>query len=301
MRKRTVPLPTRSRKHHEIPRWILRSFCTDGLLWVGFKLTRRVLQQRPGEVFFLDNGYTITSHSKRSDGTTETVISDEHEEILSRFDDQTSSAALKLIEWARVQLSGRKRHEPLSERAIDQCKRLIIGQARRTKESQERGGVVSDFEDTFFEVLYGLAEAVDFKFPARRPFAANAEVQAKILESKQKTRARFASGDHSILQEKEDAFLRDLGLQVAMAPPSSPGFVIGSHGVTIVGAPRHEHTWLPLAPDVAISFLPSGGLLAAICTDSFVEEHNKAALVMSNSIAGNSKRPIEELLATLDP
>ena len=300
MRKRTVPLPTRSRKHHEIPKWLLRRFCTDGLLWVGFKRARRVLQKSPKDIFFLDNAYTVTSHVKRSDGNTEKVLSDEHERILSKFDDQTSSAALRLLAWSRAQPSDRDRPEPLSEMVIGQCKRLIVGQGRRTKESQERGRIVSEFEDTFFELLYGLEEAGDFKLPDQTLFAENAEVQEKILESRQKTQARFASGDHAILQEKEDAFLRDLGLQIALAPPQSPGFVIGSHGVTIVGAPSRGHTWLPLAPDVAISFWPSRGLLAAICTDSFVEEHNRAALVMSNSVAGNSKKTIEELLATLD-
>ena len=159
---------------------------------------------------------------------------------------------------------------------------------------------MSGFEDTFFEVINSLAAGDDLKVPDRELLLENDEFRSYVREVRQKTLARFASGDHSILQEKEDTFLRDLGLQIALAPPESPGFVIGSHGVTIVGAPSRGHTWLPLAPDVAISFWPSRGLLAAICTDSFVEEHNRAALVMSNSVAGNSKKTIEELLATLD-
>lgn len=75
-------------------------------------------------------------------------------------------------------------------------------------------------------------------------------------------------------------------------------FVIGSHGITIV---QGKNTWLPLAPDVAISFSNKPGHIdMAMCINEFVEDHNRAALSASERIPSRSKDVITKLLATLD-
>ena len=115
------------------------------------------------------------------------------------------------------------------------------------------------------------------------------------------TRAKFASGDHPILVNKEKNFLVSQGLQVAVLAQTTPKFVIGSHGTTIVGATDEKHAWLPLSPDIAISL--SGrprDISVGIYTPEFVEYHNRAVLSGSARIAGWSKEQVQELLALLN-
>ena len=114
----------------------------------------------------------------------------------------------------------------------------------------------------------------------------------------QNSRATFASGNHPILASKEEEFLPPLGLHVAVLDPATTEFVIGSHGITIT---QGQNTWLPLAPDVAISFSDRPGNIGiSMCENEFVEQHNRAALSASERIAGRSKEVIVNLLDTLD-
>ena len=97
---------------------------------------------------------------------------------------------------------------------------------------------------------------------------------------------------------KEQEFLAPLGLNVAVLDSTTTEFVIGSHGITIT---QGQNTWLPLAPDVAISFSNKPGDIGIdMCVNEFVEEHNRAALSASERIAGRSKEVITKLLATVD-
>ena len=85
-------MQTRSREHHEIPVWLLQHFCTNGKLWIGFKKTGRILRKTPKEFYFRDNANTTVSYRKQGDGEMVRELSDEHEKILSTFDDRTSQA-----------------------------------------------------------------------------------------------------------------------------------------------------------------------------------------------------------------
>ena len=152
-----------------------------------------------------------------------------------------------------------------------------------------------------WDLYYKHAEDVGFELGPREELARDPRIQDLFSVHEQNYSANFASGDHSILKDKEDKFLLETGLRVAVIVSSGLKFVIGNQGITMLKEPAGEVCWLPLAPDVAICLTARlNSYELGICSDSFVEQHNKRALAMSRMIAGNSKQAIEDLLGTLD-
>ena len=116
----------------------------------------------------------------------------------------------------------------------------------------------------------------------------------------QNHRATFASGQHPLDLQQEAEFLAPLGLCVAVVDSPSAEFVFGSHGITITDTGNGRNSWLPLAPDIAISFWEEPSSFVVVrANDQFVEAHNQAALAMSDRIGGRSERTVVDLLATL--
>ena len=292
-----------SRRHHEVPQWLLKNFCIGERerLWVGSKDTRKVWYSARKELFFRNDRNTSTDYIADGDGEFKRVRSDRDEKILANFDSETSGTANQLLQWARQIRETRISRGHLPPDVVDYCKALVVAQARRTRESQDRIGLTRGHEDQLWDLYYERAEELGFELGSREDLAALPRVQVLFSDLEQNLRANFASGDHPTLKAKEDLFLLETGLQVAVITSSGPRFVIGNQGITILKEPAGEVSWLPLAPDVAICLTarPNSYTLGII-SDGFVEQHNKCALAMSRMIAGNSKQGIEDLLGTLD-
>ena len=107
--------------------------------------------------------------------------------------------------------------------------------------------------------------------------------------------------NHPILADKETEFLAPLGLSIAVIGNTGSDFIIGSHGVTLVETTEGTTTWLPIAPDVAISLSDKPGVLSiGTYPNEFVKQQNAAAFSTSARVAGRSKVTILELMATAD-
>ena len=295
-------MKTRSEKHHEIPKWLLKHFSLDYdetmRLWIGFKNTREIQLVSVEKAFVRKDANTRIDYQSRGDGTFRQVKSDPDEKILDRFDDQTSRAARDLIDIARRWRNLEPVDSMFSAEMMETCKRLIVAQARRTRESQDRTDLFEDKHDLYLDVLYKLAEEVGQQLPPRDVLLKDPDMAVRFDVTSQNRRANFSSGDHPILASKEEEFLAPLGLHVNVLNPTTTEFVIGSHGVTITQEPT---TRLPLSPDVVISLTNRPGIISiAMCINEFVENHNRTALSISERIAGRSKETIEKLLATLD-
>ena len=289
----------RSERHHEVPIWLAKHFCRDydEMLWMGFRDTRKVKLIGVKDAFVRRNANTRTSYQSRQDGTFQQVKSDLDERILEKFDGQASSAARQLIDFARQWRDTGPAASRLSPETVEVCKRLIVAQARRTRESQDRVGLSEDKNELYLDLYFKQAEEVGQRLPPREVLLEDPSVTAVFDAISQNTRAGMASGNHPILADKEEEFLAALGLHVAVIHPTTAEFVIGSHGITIT---QERNTWLPLAPDVAISFSDrSGSIGIGMCVREFVEYHNHAALSNSARVAGRSKGAIQALLATL--
>ena len=294
---------TQSKRHHEVPEWQLKHFCWDHSerIWMGSKDTREVNPVTIVRAFRRNYANTSISYQSQGDGTFEQVKSDHDEVILARFDDQASTAARKLIDFSRKWRDKGPVAPRLSPAEMEVCKQIIVAQARRTWESQDRAGLGEDRRELYLDLYFELAEAVGQQLPSREDLLKDSRATRVFDALSQNQRATFASGNHPILADKEKAFLDPLGLHVAVIDPTTAEFVIGSHGITIVETTQGRTTWLPLAPDVAISLSDKPGHIGiGICTDEFVECHNLAALSVSKRVAGQSKETVQKLLATLD-
>ena len=148
---------------------------------------------------------------------------------------------------------------------MELCKRLITVQSRRTRESQDRAGFGSDQSQLYLDLYQERARQL-----GEGPFTDQELLEAESALGlfdvfSQNTRAGFASGDHPILVHKEREFLADLGLVIAVVDPTAGDFVIGSHGTIIVDEREGRTSWLPIAPDVAISLEDrSAGIRAGV-------------------------------------
>ena len=296
-------MTTRSERHHEVPKWQSKHFCWDDgeMLWMGFKDTREVKPVNFDDAFVRKNANTNISYQSQGDGSFEQVKSDRDEKRLADFDGRAHKAARKLIDFSRQWRDTDSVAPRLSPAEMEVCKQIIVAQARRTRESQDRAGLGDDKSELYLDLYFELAEAVGQHLPSREDLLGDSRVTSIFDALSQNQRANFASGNHPILANKEKDFLTPLGLHVAVIDTTTAEFVIGSHGITIVETPQGRTAWLPLAPDVAIALSDKPEHLGiGICSDEFVECHNRAALSISTRVAGRSKETIQKLLATLD-
>ena len=292
----------RSKRHHEIPQWVLKYFCVDHreMLWMGFKDTREVRLVSINDAFVRKDANTRIDYQSHGDGTFQQVKSDPDETILASFDDQASQAARALIDFSRRWRDTGPVAPRLSSDRVEVCKQIIVTQARRTRESQNRIGLLPDGYELYLDLYYKRAEEIGQQLPSREDLLGNPSVTKIFDVISQNIRANMASGDHPILTKKEEEFLAPLGLHVAVLDATTAEFVIGSHGITIVETIQGRNSWMPLAPDVMISLSDKSGYISfSIYADEFVERHNRAALSASARVAGRSEGTIQELLATV--
>ena len=293
----------RSIRHHEVPKWLLKNFCIDGSdhLWVGFREGRKVIRMHRDNVFIRKNANTRLDYIPDGSSGFKRIPSDSDERILSDFDDRTANAARQLLRWARQYCkTGEAPLPPPKDDVVSRCKALIVTQAQRPHESQDRAGLTKDYEFHWWNSVVERAGYVGLELPKRERLFQSPKIQRLVSDMKQNTRARFASSDHPILKEKIRRHLDESGLGVGVIVGSDRGLLVGNQGITILKETGIEVAWLPLAPDVAICLTPRQHTLTSwIHHDSFVGQHNKAVCLMSRSIAGNSKQAIEDLLRTI--
>ena len=296
-------MTARSRGHHEIPIWLSKNFCWDigKTLWMGFKDTREVKAVVTKDAFRRNDANTRIDYQSKGVGEPRRIKSDLDEKILGKFDDKAGRAARKLIEFSRNWRDSGSDVLLLSKDTMGVCKSIIVAQARRTRESQDRTFLGEDNSELYLDVSLRLAEQLKQPLPSRQELRQDPEVSRFFSDLSQNQRATFASGNHPILADKEAEFLAPLGLSVAVIGDTVSEFIIGSHGITIVETTEGNTAWLPIAPDVAIALSDKPGVLSmGACTNEFVEQQNVAAFSGSARVAGRSKEAISELIATMD-
>ena len=291
----------RSVRHHQVPVWHLKHFSWKSgkkeMLWVGSKDPLTIRPSSVDETFFRNNANTRTDYQSQADGDPNPQKSDKDEKILADFDSKAAPAARQLISFARKWRDTREAAAELSLVDLETCKNIIVGQARRAWEAQDRAGLGEDKSELYLDLLFQRAEEQGQQLPSREDLLRNQLVTGRFNVLSQNHRATFASADHPILAVKETEFLAPLGLSIVVIENPTREFIIGSHGTTIVETAQGKTAWLPVAPDVAISLSDRPGTInIGICTDEFVELHNTAALALSAQVTGHSKEVIQELL-----
>ena len=297
-------MKAQSEHHHEVPVWTLTNFSPDEdkkkRVWVGTKSNREIKLIGVRDTFVRKRANTTISFESRGDSTFQLIRSDQHEVTLREFDNVASLTARALVNSSRRFRDSDRRTPLLSPEQMDLCKRMITVQSRRPRESQNRAGLGDNRSELYLELSQKCAEEL-----GQGPFTDQGLLETGRASGvfdvlSQNTRAGFASGKHPILAREEKEFLAPLGLLIAVIDPTAGDFVIGSHGITNIDSIEGSTSWLPLAPDVAISLAANyGDTYIGAYPQAFVEKHNLAVLSCSARIAGRSKATIERLLATL--
>ena len=289
----------RSKSHHEIPKWLLKNFCTPGskFLWVGFKQTKEVKHIHRKRVFARDDGNTRIDYKPKGDGSFEAVKSDIDETKLAKRDSEWAKVARQVLEVARDFAASGHLRLPFPADAADACKELVVAQARRTRESQDRAGLTDGNDATYARLYAKRAQELGFDLRLDAEFQSAPAVQKVFSNLNGNLRANFASRADPALAEKERAFLRRCGLSVVVVERPGSDLVIGSHGITIVPTRSDHNSWLPIAPDVAIGLTNKPNSCSFGRVDQgFVEIHNLAALELSKRIAGRSQSLVTSLV-----
>ena len=263
----------------------------------GAKDNREVGPVTVKNAFLTNDANTRIDYVPRGDGTFQRKKSDPDEKILGDFDGKAAPVARRLIRFAREwRETGAPLHS-LATEDVEISKLLIVAQARRTRESQDRTFLGEDNREIFLGVSRQLAQQQGQPLPSNQELLQDPGVVRVLNDLSQNQRANFASGDDPILKDKEMEFLSPLGLHIAVTGGAGPEFIIGTHGVTVMEPESGDGTWLPLAPDVAISLSDQPRTTGiGACRSEFVQRHNLAALALSARIAGRSRDVIQELL-----
>ena len=173
-----VRMRARSHLHHEVPKWLLKRFGRDPdkMLWVGSKDTREVRRISAKVTFARNDANTRTDYQSRGDGTFQQAKSDQDETLLANFDSQASRAAGELIDFARQWRDAGLVAPGLPPETVTVVKRLIVAQARRPRESQDRVGLNEDGYQLYLDLYLKRAEEVGQRLPSRENLLADPDV-----------------------------------------------------------------------------------------------------------------------------
>ena len=271
-------------KQHIIPEMLSKRFCDDdGCLWAGSKSGREPFYSSPNGLFKEKHVYSTHDYNQ-------TVRTYQNEAILGEMERKADPVISHIVDQAR-----RRRPPGLSTEAHDTFKRFIAAQARRTPESQERIGLKKGVDDVYREAVTKCFNQGGLPIPGDDFFEDDAYTNFRETY-KSNLPGNFAAGDHHLLERQTKQFCIDTGLLVALIDMPNRSFVIGSHGITIVD----NHTWLPIAHDVAITVTPYPGKETLVGlnrnNESLIKTINRCTVELSRIIAGRSKELIESLM-----
>ena len=281
----------RPRRHHFVPEMLLRNFCDDeGFLWVGDRRRGKCYRSKPGKVFVKKN--LNTSHVWKQ-GTD----SYEYEQVLARIESDANPALSSVIQQVREGCDPRL--DPDLDRKL---KVFLIAMARRTPESQKSvfGAPGREFEEAFDSVVKKRLGEAGFEVPDQGWLDREPEVLRIKQKMKGNLSANFAAGDHDILRQDSERFVREAGWGVALICMPKRSFVIGSRGFTILPEGSSQgRSLLPVAHDVALLVTAFPGRGFRLCLDrqkeSAIKSINTATAAQSDMVAGRSERLVRSL------
>ena len=295
-------------RQHYNPVMLLRNFCdSDGLIWVSDGI--KVYPTNPKNAFVERHLYTRWDFTNAKTGAGHQAFLDsieksyEHEEQLSKLEAQADRAVRHIIGRAR-----KGKPPQLSVKDSNSFKRFLIAMARRTPESQTRVTAAKDPFDVFYEASNQVAQMNDYPLPPKEALRLDPEVHELKDMVISNTNARFAAGDHPVLEADTRRFVRETGLCFAAIHMPGHSFIIGSHGLAIIddhvegNIPRGS--WLPIAHDVAVGVtaFPDRDILMVLDNSNngqqFISAVNMATAVRSRVIAGQSESLVRSMIQT---
>ena len=293
-----------SRRHHYIPKMLLKNFCDDGTLWVGDRTNKKIYQCTPENVFvkkdlYMRSSIDVPKNYDEKEWLSDIIMSDEYEKTLSQIESDAAPAIRRIIEQTRC-----NQCPQLSPEDRNHWKQFMLAIARRTPESRARV-MPESFDDIFYEATKKVAEKDSYMgLPDKDSFYSDPRISKLKDIIKSNNDAMFAAGDHPRGWEEVERFCREQGLYAVVIGMPNRSFVIGSHGLAIVQSSYKndpaQGSWLPIAHDVAITptSIPDKEYFYRLDrnSDLVIKRINRASAAQSQIIAGRSKALICSLM-----
>ena len=281
---------TRSKRHHYIPKMLLKNFTDDrGFLQFFDRNTGKVCEASPRDLFVKKYLNTQYGDGGRRDNW-------EAEERLSRIESDAEPAILRIVEAVRTN------HFPqLSPEYRTACKRFFIHMILRNPQHAQQILRAMRVDDAIYEACRRLLNNQGIPVPDRHMFDSDPqwiELKKKIVHN---NRARFAAGLPSQLSGEIERYIGNYGLLFGVICEPKVKFVIGSCAVIRNSVmDDNPFEWLPVAPDVAISIrdTPDKDLLPLEPKE--VDRVNTASFAQSRIIAAQSESDLEGVVRHLD-
>ena len=267
----------------------------------------KVYGTNPVNAFVIGNLYTKSDFTNAQRGADAEAFFDsveksyEYDERLGLIESKATPSIRQVIEVAR---KGRCPRLSLENR--NDLKRFIVAMACRTPESQARYVESIGVEDAFYVAAKRIADQDGYPLPDRDVLYENPNVLKLKDMMMHNSNARFAAGDHPHLVQESQRFLSMTGLCVAVIRIPDRGFVIGSHGLTMINRSYSKSlgamSWLPIAPDVAVGVttFPDKEFLVTLDStnngDKLISAMNMATVARSKRIAGASEELVRSLM-----
>ena len=295
------------RQHYIPENVILRNFC-DAQDHIWMNDGTKVYSPNPKKAFVIRNLYTRSNFTNAQTGANAEAFFDsvdktyEYEERLSVIESEATFAIRQIIKEAR-----KGRFPRLSLENRNALKSFIFTMARRTPESQARYLESRGIEDAFYDAAKRIADKDGYPLPDKHLLYEDPNVQKMRDMVVRNVNAKFAVGDRPNVKRETQKFIDETGICVAIIRIPDRGFIIGSHGITIIDGRYSKklgaRSWLPIAPDVAVGVTayPDKEHLVSLDStndgDNLISVLNTATAAMSERIGGAS----EELVRSLKP
>ena len=288
------------RRHHYIPKMLLKHFCDDnGKLWMFNKTENIVYPSSQRKAFVEKNQY---AHS-RMDVSGNVTSTYEYENALGALESEADPIVRMIIGSARC---GEQLDLSPNDSAI--VKRFLLALARRTRESQARMSAEKDADVIYYNAAKLIAENQGFAPLPEMPLFYQIELISRLRNmSISNVDARFAAGEHPQEQERTELFSREIDLCVMAIQSQNRSFIIGSHGFTIfptIGEKRRVlGNIFPIAHNVAISLVKKQGknflFILDRRNDRYIKAVNMSTLRDSGIVASRSETLIRSLSTKL--
>ena len=267
------------KRQHYIPKMLLKHFVDDkGILHFFDKDSpeKGVRGQTPKTLFYRSHLYTFTNLDGSRDYSTEVFF--------SKLEQEAEPIVCKIVDNARM---GKSPNLTRSEK--DVWVRFFIQLWKRLPAVGERSianQLDSESDQNSYRVIEGIAGSDPVDRNKMRKF-----IREEIWP-------RGIQEEDELMKDVIRPILKNMSLLVAVSSPEQSGFVVGSK--LILRIPGHfrlddPHTelFLPLAYDVALSFVHDQREMLVDLEAKHIRDFNLAIFEQSTLIAGRSRELIE--------
>ena len=275
-------------RQHYVPKMLLKHFAVENVLYVYDKTKNQTETRSPKGVFWLRN-----QNTKHVDGREWGDWS--AEEKLGDIEDATTPIFDRIVANVNDEIA-----LTLSKSDRTTCKRFFVYMVHRNPARSLEMFREMGVDDIIYDAVCKTLASVGAPIPSRRLFDTAPGFEEVRRKQMHNTRAGFAAGLPPRLDNSIEDLVVKTGLGIGTTEGKGDRFIIGDCGVTRnEGYGGRHFSWLPIAPNVAISLEPYVNQLTLTELDADqVSTINLATWNQSDIIVARDQADLNELMTT---